>query len=152
MKHNDIQKEIRDSIKLEAESLRLLLKKLEPVRRSLAETVSREQAKREQRIAQISEYKSERDIQDAYGWDLITDEERLELLEQLETGKDFIENTSTKTSIALKTLHGYILDLTKKANALEFELLPENEQDKRREEIEKSHERVRARRAAAAER
>jgi len=144
----DISREIKEGIKLDAEGFRLLIRKLKPVKHALEKTVDREKNKRAERAATFYEYDSETAIQDAYGYDLITDFERRQLLEQLETGEKYVENTQTRANVALFILQTFIMHLTKQAMALEFELLPPEEQEKRIKSSEEIRERVEARRTA----
>ncbi|OPY64102.1 MAG: hypothetical protein A4E56_00156 [Pelotomaculum sp. PtaU1.Bin065] len=142
----DLDREIGNGMKLDAEGCRLLIKKLESVNKTLEARVEREKSKRAERASAISEYKTEADIQDAYGYDLITDDERRQLLEQLETGEKYVEDTETRASVALTLLRGFIGKLSREAASLEFELLPPEEQAKRLKASEKFRERVQKRR------
>lgn len=143
----EIEQEIDDGMKLDAEGCRLLIKKLEPVKRSLEKTVEREKAKRAERTAVLSEYKTEQDIQDAFGYDLITDNERRQLIEMLETGEKYVDDTQTKASVALHFLRDIISRLYKQVSSFEFELLPPEEKAKRLVAAEEIRERAEIRRA-----
>jgi len=146
LSRQDIDREIGNGLKLDAEGRRLLVKKLERVEKTLEATVEREKSKRAARAADLSEYKTEAEIQDAYGYDLITDDERRQLLEQLETGEKYVKDTETKASVALTLLRGFIGKLSREAASLEFELLPPEEQAKRLKASEEFRERVQKRR------
>lgn len=148
---NDVNSEIDEAIKMDAEGCRLLIRKLKPVQNSLEKTVKKEKIRRAERATTLSEYKDETDIQDAYGYSLITDDERWNLLEQLETGEKYVEHTQTKASTALHFLLLFLEQITKKANVLEFELLPPEEQKKRIKASEEIRERAEARRTARKE-
>lgn len=147
----DIKKEIADGMRLDADGYRYLLKKLEPVQRSLEAAAAKEKEKRAIRMAALSQYETEQDIQDAYGYALITDDERRQLLDALESGEKYVEETRTKTTVALHLLKEFIAQLNRQAGSLEFELLPPEEQAKRRAETEEIQERAAARRAARKE-
>lgn len=147
----DINREISEGMKLDAEGCRHLLKKLEPVQRSLEATSTKEKGKRADRAAALSQYETEQDIQDAYGYELITDDERQQLLNTLETGEKYVEDTQTKTTVALHLLREFMGQLNHKAGSLEFELLPPEEQAKRQAAAEEIRERAEARRAARKE-
>ena len=147
----DINREITEGLKLDAEGCRLLIKKLKPVQRSLETVVKREKAKRAERIAALNEYKTEQDIQDAYGYGYISDDERRQLLEMLETGEKYVEDVQTKTSVALHLLREFVGRLSRQANSYEFELMPPEEQAKRLAATEEIRKRADARRAARKE-
>lgn len=143
------EKEQREALKLEISSRKELAKRLDHPLKLLATAEAKEKAAREARVAELSEYKTESEIMDAYGYDMITDDERRELLEALETGKDFVENTATKVSIAHTILKEFVGGLKKEIRGFEFELLPREEQIRRMEANDKHRAELSARAAAA---
>lgn len=140
-------KEQREAMTLEVKARKELLKRLSHPTKLLIAAVDKERTQREERVAQIQEYKTEDEIMDAYGYELITDAERQQLLEALETGEQYIEYTTTPASIALSILKDFIKGLEKEVDGFEFELLPIEEQDKRIRAAERFREEQDERRA-----
>lgn len=140
-------KEEREAIVLEVKARKELLKRLSHPSKLLTAAVEKERAQREERVARMQEYKTEGEIMDAYGYEVITDDERRQLLEALETGQQYVANTTTPTSAALSILKDFLRGLEKEVNGFEFELLPAEEQDRRLREAERFKEEQAARRA-----
>lgn len=143
------KKEEREALKLEISSRKELVKRLDHPLKLLEAAEAKEKAAREARVSELSEYKTEAEIMDAYGYDMITDDERHELLEALETGRSFVENTATKVSIAHTILKEFVGDLKKEIRGFEIELLPPEEQSRRIEASDKYRSELSARAAAA---
>lgn len=141
----EINREIHEAMELDLKGCRYLIKKLTTVRLSLETAVSKEKGKRAAHILDLSQYKTEEDIQEAYGYELITDDERQNLLEALAIGEKYVENTETKSIVAFHLLQEFMGKLNRKADSLEFELLPPEEQAKRLAAAEEIHERVKSR-------
>lgn len=146
--HKEIVQESIESMKLESAACRLLMKKLDTVKKALEKTVEKETAKRDQRVSELNEYKTEHEIQEAYGYAWITDKERRRLLEELEKGEKYVEETDTQASVALSLLRDFILQLLKQAESYEFELLPPEEKERRIAAQEELRQRVAQLRAA----
>ncbi len=144
----DINQEISEAMKLDVMGYHYLIKKLGNVQRSLEATVAKEREKRVARAMVLSQYETEQEIQDAYGYDLITDDERYQLLRALEAGKSYVEDTQTKTTVALNLLEKFLRQLNRQADSLDFELLPPAEKAKRLAIIEEIRERAKERHAA----
>lgn len=140
-------KEEREALTLEARARKELLKRLSHPAKLLTVAVEKERTQREERVARMQEYKTEAEIMDAYGYEVITDDERRQLLEALETGQQYVENTTTPARVALSILKDFIRGLEKEVSGFEFELLPAEEQDRRLREAERFEEEQAARRA-----
>lgn len=141
------QKEERRALDLEVKARKELLKRLSHPAKLLIAAVDKERTQREERIALTQQYKTETEIMDAYGYELITDEERGRLLDALETGQQYVDQTVTTTSAALSILKDFVGRLEKEVDGFEFELLPAEEQTRRREAAERFKEEQDARRA-----
>lgn len=142
------KKEQDEALKLEIASRKELVKRLTHPMELLNTAKAKEKAKREQRAAELSEYRSENDIMDAYGWEFITEKEKDELIERFRGGEDYVENTTTKVSIACDILKEFIGRLEHEISGFEFELLPPEKQIKILEDNEKIRQKREARRAA----
>ena len=141
------QKEERRALELEVKARKELLKRLSHPTKLLIAAVDKERTQREERVAQTQQYKTETEIMDAYGYELITDEERGRLLDALETGQQYVDQTITTASAALSILKDFLGDLEREVDGLEFELLPAEAQAKRLEAAERFKEEQDARRA-----
>lgn len=141
-------KEKKD-LKIELKSRQLVLKKLETGRRALEKTCTRIQAERARREAEISEYKNEDEIADAYGWGFISEEEYDDLLERFREGREAIRNEKSAEEIAAEILSGWIRITEGDIESLRFDLLPDEKKEEirqrnyeiaqRREERRKNH-------------
>lgn len=118
------KREARQDYKFEVRWRKLLLKRLEYPQSLLTKAVDKEKLQREMRLEKLSEYQTVDEIQEAYGYDQITDEERIALVEALEQGQLEVEYANTPSSVALGELNKLILALVKGVDYFEFELLP----------------------------
>lgn len=123
-------KEKKD-LKIELKSRQIVLKKLETARRALEKTCTRIQAERIRREAELSEYKNEDEIADAYGWGFMSEEEYDELLARFQEGKEAIRNEKSAEEIAVEILSGWIWITEGDIESLRFDLLS----DEKKEEI-----------------
>lgn len=140
----DEQKELRLEIKARQEVIRRLAYPLKQLQAADAKEVE----KRRVRTDALLEYKTEVEIMDSYGYDMISDDERRELLEVLESGERYVADTLTPVGLALKILRGFVRTMQLELDELEFELLPPKEKLRRREEAEKRRSEIEIRRAA----
>lgn len=124
-----VEKEI---CRFEIKYRKILVKKLKSVERSLEKAVEAEKSKKEERINEIQKYATEEEIQEAYGYGEITDDERRILLGDLEIKASGI----TPKKAALDELRDIIRMLTSEIDYYEWETLSE----KRKEEIKESNE------------
>ena len=141
---SDIEREERDAIKLEIKARRELMKRLAHPLKLLEVAVEKEQKKRAERIEHLTEYKSYREAQDAYGWEIITEEEFDEIVRILEEGTESIEKEVTPVEIAQNLLKKFIGGLHYEVASFEFDLLSEKE----KERVRQKNEEILARRAA----
>lgn len=146
-KNNHIDK----NLKLEVDTCELLLKKLETVKVSLAKAVEKERQKRQERADAINKYTTQEEIQDAYGYGMITDDERYILLNQLEKNQQHVDDTRTKNDLALSEINQIMQKIRKDQIEFEFEMLPEEDKEKRIRQHEEQRTEMEARRKARSE-
>lgn len=126
----DIEKAERMELKLEIRARKELLKRLEYPQKLLKAAAEKEQQKKKERIENLTQYKSYREAQDAYGWDIITEEEFDEIVNILEKGTEAIENEISPIEAAKIILDKFIGGLMYEIAGFEFELLPEKEKER----------------------
>ena len=78
----------------------------------------------------LSEYQTVEDAQEAYGYDMITYEDYLDVVEVLERGKVYIQETKTPVNLALGILREFYARLEKDLAHFEIELLPDKEKER----------------------
>lgn len=124
-------KEKKD-LKIELQSRRIVLQKLNVALNSL---MSRKIAKiveeRQKREEQLSEYKNEDEIADAYGRGFMSEEEYDNLPARFREDKEAIRNEKTSEEIAAEILSGWIRITEDDIQSLRFDLLS----DEKKEEI-----------------
>ena len=140
-----MKKAERNELQLEIKARKELVKRLAYPLDQLSKADAKERTKREERAAALSEYKTQEDAHEAYGYDLITEEEYQAICEALEAGEKYVTETMTPVSLAMKILRDFIRRIESESRSLEFELLPPEEQTKRMEAAEKQREEMAAR-------
>jgi hypothetical protein len=120
----------KDALRLEIKARKELYKRLSYPKRLLDEAAAKERKKREERVNAVREYKSFEELQEAYGYDLISEEEFREGEKALELGAQYVENTKSATEIAANMLFEFMGRLLREQQGFEFELLPAQEQDR----------------------
>jgi hypothetical protein len=143
----DQKAEEHKAIQLEAKGRRELLCRLEHPAKLLKAAGDKERIRREERTAQARQYQTVNEAQDAYGWDVITEDEYRAIVKAIEAGEEYVTNTVTPVELAAKILTDFTSRLSSELRGLEFELLPVDEQLKRMEAAEKRREEMEARRA-----
>ena len=127
---NDVlEKDIRNSLK----ARKIIKRKLETAINSLEKSITKIVVDREKRKQTLMQYKSENEIQDAYGWEFITEEEYYSLLEQFRKGTEVIDTETSPQEIAKDILYGWLKIMLSDIASLEFDLLPEKKQNEIRE-------------------
>lgn len=144
----DQKNEQRKTLELEVAARRELLKRLEHPEKLLKAAVDKETAKVEQRVERNRQYRTVEEVQDAYAYEEITDDERYALIKAIEDGEEYVNNTMTPLRAALGILRDFTGRISREASSLEFELLPPEEQTRRLKEAEERREAMEARRAA----
>ena len=145
---NDQKAQERAELKLELKARGEVLRRLSYPLKQLQAEADKEAKSRQARTEALMVYKTEAEIMDAYGWDQITDDERRALLEALEAGERYVEDTLTPVGLALKILREFSHTMEVEASGLEFELLPQEERIRRLEEAEARRAEHEARQAA----
>lgn len=135
-------------LELEIKARKEVTKRLTYPIDQLMKADAKERAKREERAATLSEYKTIAEAQDAYGYDLITDDEYHAICEAIESGEKYVEETMTPVNLALKILRDFTRQMESEIRSLEFELLPEEEKKKRLAESEARRAEMAARKEA----
>lgn len=140
----DIEREEREALQIEIKARKELARRLEHPLKLLEVAAEKEQKKRQERIEHLTEYKSYREAQDAYGWESITEEEFDEIVRILEEGTEALEKETTPVEVAKNILNRFVNGLVSEIASFEFDLLPEDE----KERIRQKNDEILARRAA----
>ena len=143
-KLTDIEKAEREELRLEIRARKELLKRLDYPQKLLKSAAEKEQQKRKERIENLTQYKSYQEAQDAYGWELITEEEFDEIVKILEKGTEDMEKEVSPVEVAEHILKRFIGGLMHEIASFEFDLLPEKE----KERIRQHNDEILAKRAA----
>ena len=110
---------------MEAKACTLLLKDLERIRRH----IEKEAADREAEFEAAMQYHSESDIQEAYGWEFISEQQYEHYLELFRQGRRALdEHSPTVTELALSILNRIFQDIDRDCRQCEFEALSPEEQ------------------------
>ena len=142
-------KEKKD-LKIELKSRQIVLHKLNVARNSLtSRKIAKIVEERQKREAELSEYKNEDEIADAYGWGFMSEEEYDDLLSRFREGKEAIRNEKSAEEIAAEILSGWIRITEGDIESLRFDLLSDEKKEEirqrnyeiaqRREERRKNH-------------
>lgn len=130
----DKEKKAREELRHEIRARKLVIKKIENAHNRLKKQAENKLNERKQKVENLSVYRDERDLLDAYGWGFITEEEYNKIRLMLEEGKDSILNDKSAEEYAAQILGEFIIRLKHDISSLEFELLPEKEQNRIREQ------------------
>ena len=97
---------------MEAKACKLLLKDLERIRAKLRRHIEKEAADREAEFEAAMQYHSESDIQEAYGWEFISEQQYEHYLELFRQGRRALdEHSPTVTELALSILNRIFQDI-----------------------------------------
>ena len=114
---------------MEAKACKLLLKDLERIRAKLRRHIEKEAADREAEFEEAMQYHSESDIQEAYGWEFISEQQYEHYLELFRQGRRALdEHSPTVTELALSILNRIFQDIDRDCRQCEFEALSPEEQ------------------------
>lgn len=145
---NDQKAQERAELQIEAKARREVIKRLAYPLKQLQAAADKEEKSRRERAEALLEYKTEDEIMDAYGYEMITDDERRELIAALESGEKYVADTLTPVGLALKILKKFSHAMETEVSEIEFALLPVEEQSRRLEAAEQHRAEVEARREA----
>lgn len=81
-----------DGYLMEAKACGKIRKEIARLITKFQKAVDREKAARKAEFEEIMQYRSEREIQDAYGWEFITEEQYLRYLDIFRSGESALEN------------------------------------------------------------
>ena len=107
----------------EAEACSLILKDLERISAKLQRRIDKEAAARQADFEAAMQYHSEAEIQDAYGWDFITEAQYHAYLDLFRRGREAIEDhPPTISEMALSIVRKVIRDLRRTNGNVSFPL------------------------------
>ena len=89
----------RANLLLEAAACRQVCKDLGRLVEKYQRAVEREAAARQEALAAALEYRSEREIQDAYGYDMLTERQYEQYLDLFRRGQEAMENPPSMTKL-----------------------------------------------------
>ena len=113
----------------EAEACSLILKDLERISAKLQRRIDKEAAARQADFEAAMQYHSEAEIQDAYGWEFITEAQYHAYLDLFRRGREVIENhPPTISEMALSIVRKVIRDLEADKRECEFSALTPEQQ------------------------
>lgn len=111
------------------QSLQAFAQRLERIRAKLRRRIEKEAADREAEFEAAMQYHSENDIQEAYGWEFISEQQYERYLELFRQGRKAIdEHSPTVTELALSILNRIFQDIDRDCRQCEFEALSPDEQ------------------------
>ena len=114
---------------LESDACALLIKELERVCTKFQRRIDKENAARQADFDAAMEYHSENEIQDAYGWEFITEAQYHAYLDLFRRGREAIENhPPTISEMALAIMRKVIRDLESDKREYEFSALTPEQQ------------------------
>ncbi|MBQ2921972.1 MAG: adenylosuccinate lyase [Tyzzerella sp.] len=132
----------KNGLILHAEGCSILLKECERIYLKLKKRIAKQEEKRKAEFAEIFSYRSVDEICDAYGYDLITDNQRRKYIELFEKGKEALdEPLENKDTAALDILLRFTKQLRFEIEQDRFDALSPEEQA---EEIRRSEESLNA--------
>ncbi len=132
-------------LKLEIKARKLLLKKLGNVSERMNKQAQKQIDNRKAEVEQMSEYRSIEEARDAYGWNIITEEQFEEFKKMFEAGEDYVDNRVSAEEVASGMLNDFLSRIKRDIRSFEFELLPSAEQETMREKHRRIIERRKAR-------
>ena len=113
----------------EAKACSLVLKDLERISAKLQRQIDKEAAARQADFEAAMQYHSEAEIQDAYGWEFITEAQYHAYLDLFRRGREAIENhPPTISEMALAIMRKVIRDLESDKREYEFSALTPEQQ------------------------
>ncbi len=117
----------------------MVVKELERLVEKYQRKIDRAQAARMAEFEAAMEYNSERDIQDAYGWGLITEQQYDRYIEIFQAGQKALENHApTSTELAHRILRRILSDIDMERREWAFSALSPAQQRAERERAEQS--------------
>lgn len=121
---------IPDDLALEIKSREILVKRLEKPFASLQRAVDKENAAREKRNLELSEYESEHEAHEAYGYGFITWDEYETIRKRFEDVEHAEQVPSTPTAAALEILREFTSRLKYEIRSFNWDALPDEEKQR----------------------
>lgn len=121
---------LKEAIKFEIKCSKYLIRRLETLRKDIQKQVDKETEARIKRHMELCQYKTFEEAQEAYGADLISDEEYHQVMDILEKAEETEEPVKTIRSAAVEELSRYISDLKRNVRDLEWDMLTPEEQER----------------------
>jgi len=143
-----MKKEMQEATKLELDAYVYLEKKLQGLKNQIQKTIDKQAKQVVDRATELMEYKTEEEVQEAYGWGYITETERQKLIDRLRGAEETAE-LPTKESMAMAELNSIIAKVNGMVREFEYALLTDEEKEqrqKRNEEFQNKMSEIRARR------
>lgn len=127
------------------DALKRLIKNLRTLATRGEKAAKREKDERDKKALEIlSDYPTEEDIQEAYGYAIITDDERTRLLDALKGIERPSQEDLSESEIYVLEVKALISGSLSRLHALEFDELPKEEQERvLREKEERLNRRIR---------
>lgn len=124
---------------LEAEACKKVLVELERLIQKYQRKIDRANAARRAEFETVMQYRSEEDIQDAYGWEFITEKQYDRYIEIFRNGQAALEHhTPTSTELAHQILRRISSDIDMERREWAFSALTPEQQRAERERAEKA--------------
>lgn len=124
---------------LEAKACEMVCKELRRIADKYQRAVNKEASDRQAEFQTVMQYTSERQIQDDYGYDLITEKQYDRYLDLFHHGQEALENVPpTPKVVARNILHRIIGDIEADCREWKFSALSPQEQAAERERLEKA--------------
>lgn len=121
---------LKEAMKFEIKCCKYLIRRLETLRKDIQKQVDKETEARIKRHMELCQYKTFEEAQEAYGADLISDEEYHQVMDILEKAEETEEPVKTIRSAAVEELSRYISDLKRNVRDLEWDMLTPEEQER----------------------
>jgi len=128
----------RKELKLEIKGRKIVVNKLETALKALNKKVDKIEKDRQNRKETLLEYKDESELQDAYGWGFITEDEYDKLIEAMRKGVQTIDEETSPEEIAKHIIQEWLGRMRSDIYSFEYDLLPPEKQAeimKKNEEI-----------------
>ena len=114
---------------MEAAGCAKVVKELRRIEAKFERAVNKESAARQSELEQVMHYSSEREIQNDYGWDFLTEEQYYRFLDLFREGEAALENHApTTTELALHIVRRILLDIDAEQREWEFSALSPEDQ------------------------
>ncbi|MBQ5712364.1 MAG: hypothetical protein IIV61_07120 [Oscillospiraceae bacterium] len=127
------EKQQRTALRQEIRARKLVVKRLEHPLALARAAGEKKKAEREARLEALGEYKTFNDAQEAYGFGMITETEFDQIVDFLEN-KEQMKSVRSPEEHAADILQEYIIGLEREIASFEFDMLPQKEQKRIRQQ------------------